>query len=44
MDANGTRFHLLLGRDDWGQCTVDTASGKKTLKELWGLLASEAGS
>src|SRR5215213_948738 len=46
MDANGTRFHLLLGRDDWGQCTVDTAPGniaKKTLKELWGLLASEPG-
>lgn len=20
MDANGTRFHLLLGRDDWGRC------------------------
>ena len=43
MDANGTRFHLLLGRDDWGQCTVDTASGKKTLKELWSLLGSEPG-
>src|SRR5215217_6004888 len=43
MDANGTRFHLLLGRDDWGQCTVDTASGRKSLKELWGLLASEPG-
>jgi len=43
MDANGTRFHLLLGRDDWGQCTVDTASGRKTLKELWGLLGSEPG-
>ncbi|MBU8896477.1 hypothetical protein KRR26_12720 [Corallococcus sp. M34] len=23
MDANGTRFHLLLGRDDWGRCTSD---------------------
>ena len=22
MDANGTRFHLLLGRDDWARCTV----------------------
>ena len=20
MDANGTRFHLLLGRDDWARC------------------------
>ncbi len=22
MDANGTRFHLLLGRDDWANCTA----------------------
>jgi len=46
MDANGTRFHLLLGRDDWGQCTVDTAPGniaKKSLKELWAVLGSEPG-
>lgn len=43
MDANGTKFHLLLGRDDWGQCTIDTTSGEKPLKELWGLLASEPG-
>jgi phage tail-like protein len=46
MDANGTRFHLLLGRDDWGQCLVDTAPGniaKKSLAELWGLLSSEPG-
>ncbi len=21
MDANGTRFHLLLGKDDWSSCT-----------------------
>src|SRR5216683_667285 len=20
MDTNGTRFHLLLGRDDWARC------------------------
>ncbi len=44
MDANGTRFHLLLGRDDWAQCTVDTSSGAKSLKELWELLPSEGGS
>jgi phage tail-like protein len=46
MDANGTRFHLLLGRDDWGQCTVDTSLGnivKKPLRELWELLPSEPG-
>ena len=23
MDANGTRFHLLLGEDDWGSCAVE---------------------
>ena len=23
MDANGTGFHLLLGRDDWRACTGD---------------------
>jgi phage tail-like protein len=22
MDANGTRFHLLLGQDDWARCRV----------------------
>ncbi|HEX8407353.1 MAG TPA: phage tail protein [Thermoanaerobaculia bacterium] len=22
MDANGTRFHLLLGRDDWSRCVA----------------------
>ncbi|HEY0365923.1 MAG TPA: phage tail protein [Pyrinomonadaceae bacterium] len=43
MDANGTRFHLLLGRDDWAQCTVETASGNKTLAEMWELLGSEPG-
>lgn len=31
MDANGTRFHLLLGRDDWAQCSV----GGTKLRELW---------
>ncbi len=31
MDANGTRFHLLLGQDDWGSCTVD----QTPLRELW---------
>jgi phage tail-like protein len=40
MDANGTRFHLLLGRDDWAQCTV----GSKTLQEIWELLPSEGSS
>ena len=31
MDANGTKFHLLLGRDDWSRCAIDG----KTLHELW---------
>ncbi len=44
MDANGTKFHLLFGRDDWAQCLVDTASGKKTLAEVWQLLPTETGS
>lgn len=33
MDANGTRFHLLLGMDDWGACSVEDQS--LTLRELW---------
>jgi phage tail-like protein len=31
MDANGSRFHLLLGRDDWGQSLVDG----RELRSLW---------
>jgi len=26
MDANGTRFHLILGREDWLRCRVDGVS------------------
>ncbi len=26
MDSNRTRFHLLLGRDDWSRCTLDGSS------------------
>ena len=44
MDANGTKFHLLLGRDDWAQCLVDTPSGKKSLDEVWKFLPTETGS
>jgi phage tail-like protein len=33
MDVNGTRFHLLLGEDDWGNCLVD----QTPLKTVWGL-------
>jgi phage tail-like protein len=33
VDANGTRFHLLLGRDDWARCSV---AGTE-LREWWEL-------
>src|SRR6267142_2406863 len=33
MDANGTRFHMLLGRSDWEACSVDGLPG--TLGDLW---------
>lgn len=31
MDANGTRYHLLLGRADWGNCSV----GGARLVDVW---------
>jgi phage tail-like protein len=31
MDANGSRFHLLLGREDWAECSV---AGAK-LRDIW---------
>jgi phage tail-like protein len=30
MDANQTRFHLLLGNDDWAKCTPQTAPGENS--------------
>jgi phage tail-like protein len=33
MDVNGTKFHLLLGRADWGRCGL--AQQGKTLSEIW---------
>lgn len=32
MDVNGTKFHLLLGRADWGKCTTDDG---EALSEIW---------
>ncbi len=26
MDSNGTRFHMLLGKDDWGACLIDRST------------------
>lgn len=34
MDANGTRFHLLLGKDDWATCTGENASWDEKRNEL----------
>ncbi|HEX5749539.1 MAG TPA: phage tail protein [Archangium sp.] len=31
MDVNGTRYHLLLGRDDWGRCRQEG----QALDERW---------
>lgn len=32
MDVNGTRFHLLLGAGDWGNCVTDD---EQRLADLW---------
>src|SRR5215207_3477378 len=38
MDANGTRFHLLLGKDDWGACAAVLDGGDPvTLAPDWDL-------
>lgn len=34
QDANGSRFALVLGRHDWGQCRLD-ADEQPTLDALW---------
>lgn len=34
QDANGSRFALVLGRHDWGQCRLD-AEAQPTLDALW---------
>jgi phage tail-like protein len=33
MDVNGTKFHLLLTRDDWGRCTAGQKN--ETLLAIW---------
>lgn len=39
MDVNGTRYHLLYGPNDWGQCSLD--GSEETLAELWKMLEDE---
>lgn len=38
MDVNGTRFHLLYGRADWGACRSVDDDAQRTLAELWALI------
>ena len=35
MDVNGTRFHLLLGRDDWAACSLSPDDPADTLGRAW---------
>lgn len=35
MNANGARFDLVLGRADWGRCTVPGGADRQTLAALW---------
>lgn len=35
MDANGTRFHLLLGREDWASCTEQGPESPVDLGSRW---------
>lgn len=42
LDANGSRFALLLGRADWGRCRLE-AAGQPLLGTLWDTEATRAG-
>jgi len=35
MNVNGSRFDLLLGRDDWGRCLDGDGGHARTLGEWW---------
>ena len=36
MNVNGSRFHMLLGRPDWGACRIPAGPvRRKTLASLW---------
>ncbi len=35
MNVNGSRFHALLGRDDWGRCLDGDGADARTLHARW---------
>ncbi len=35
MNANGSRFKLLLGHADWARCAVDDTAAAQTLRAWW---------
>ena len=37
MNVNGARYHLLLGKDDWGACAVLRAGRRRKLAAQWKL-------
>jgi phage tail-like protein len=37
MNVNGSRYHLLHGKDDWGACTVIVAGKRRKLAAQWKL-------
>lgn len=41
MDVNGTKFHLLYRRADWGTCRSLDDSAERPLAELWALIAEK---
>src|SRR6266498_1811053 len=41
MDANGTRYYLLLGEQNWADCLADDA--RTRLGELWAQLSPPGG-
>lgn len=43
MNVNGSRFHLLLGREDWGRCSDGDTHEARTLRSWWdGAVSSPA--
>ncbi len=37
MNVNGSRYHLLYGEDDWGECSVMLAGKRRKLAAQWKL-------